>query len=203
MENIVLKASYPAEYHSQTAAECAMQLHPLVKNRLSEIDRVTLRTHESAIRIISKTGPLANPADRDHCLQYVAAIGLIFGRLSAEDYEDRVAADPRIDALREKMSVVEDKQYSADYLDPAKRSAANAIEVRFKDGSSTGQVEVQFPIGHPRRRAEGIPMLREKFKASLARRFLPARQHDILALAKDQKRLEVTPVNKFMELFVI
>ena len=203
MENIVFKVSYPAEYHSQTAAECAIRLHYLVKNRLHEIERVTIRTHESAIRIISKTGPLANPADRDHCIQYIVAIGLIFGNLTAQDYEDRVAADPRIDALRDKMVVVEDQQYSADYLDPTKRSAANAIQVHFQDGSSTDVVEVQFPLGHPRRRAEGIPLLRDKFKTNLARRFPAERQEAILAIARDQKRLEATPVDKFMELFVI
>jgi 2-methylcitrate dehydratase PrpD len=157
----------------------------------------------AAIRIIDKKGPLANPADRDHCLQYMTAIGLIFGNLTAADYEDRVASDPRIDALRAKMVVVEDKQYSADNLDPEKRSIANAIQIQFKDGTRTEKVEVQYPVGHRRRRAEAIPLLVEKFKTNLARRFPAKQQEMILFLCLDQKRLEATPVNEFMETFMI
>ena len=203
MENTLFKVAFPAEFHSQTAAECAFKLYGLVKDRLDEIDTVTITTHETAIRIIDKTGPLYNPADRDHCLQYVAAIGLIFGTLTADHYEDEVAADPRIDALRDKMAVVEYPQYSVDYLDPDKRSIANAVQVRFNDGSATEKIVVEYPLGHRRRRAEGIPLLVEKFTANLASRF-PARQSEaILELCLDQTRLEGTPVNEFMDMFVI
>jgi 2-methylcitrate dehydratase len=203
MENTLFKVAFPAEFHSQTAAECAFKLHDLVKDRLGEIDTVTITTHETAIRIIDKTGPLYNPADRDHCLQYVAAIGLIFGTLTADHYEDEVAADPRIDALRDKMAVIENPQYSVDYLDPDKRSIANAVQVHLKDGSATEKIEVEYPLGHRRRRAEGIPLLVEKFTANLASRF-PARQSEvILELCLDQKRLEETPVNEFMDMLVI
>jgi 2-methylcitrate dehydratase len=203
MENTLFKVAFPAEFHSQTAAECAFKLHDLVKDRLGEIDTVTITTHETAIRIIDKTGPLHNPADRDHCLQYVAAIGLIFGTLTADHYEDEVAADPRIDALRDKMAVIENPQYSVDYLDPDKRSIANAVQVHLKDGSATEKIEVEYPLGHRRRRAEGIPLLVEKFTANLASRF-PARQSEvILELCLDQKRLEETPVNEFMDMLVI
>ena len=174
-----------------------------VKDRLDEIDEITITTHESAIRIIAKTGPLHNPADRDHCLQYMTAIGLIHGALTADHYEDEVAADPRIDALREKMTVVENPQYSEDYLDPDKRSIANALQIRFKDGSITEKVEVEYPIGHRRRRAEGIPLLEEKFANNLATRF-PAKQvGTIMELCLDRERLEAMPVNEFMGLFII
>ena len=203
MENTLFKVAFPAEFHSQTAAECAFKLHGLVKDRLDEIDTVTITTHETAIRIIDKTGPLYNPADRDHCLQYVAAIGLIFGTLTADHYEDAAAADPRIDALRDKMAVVENPQYSVDYLDPDKRSIANAVQIHLKDGSATEKIEVEYPLGHRRRRTEGIPLLVEKFTANLASRF-PAQQSEaILELCLDQKRLEETPVNEFMDMFVI
>ncbi|MCL4530801.1 MAG: bifunctional 2-methylcitrate dehydratase/aconitate hydratase [Chloroflexi bacterium] len=202
MENILFKISFPAEFHAQTAAECAMILHSQVKDRLDDIGRVVITTHESAIRIIDKTGPLHNPADRDHCIQYMTAVPLIFGRLTAEDYEADVAADPRIDALRAKMKVVENKQYSVDYLDPEKRSIANAVQVFFKDGTSTEKVAVEYPIGHRRRRAEGIPLLIEKFRNNLATRFSEGRVHAILDLCSDQQKLEHTPVNEFMNLFV-
>ena len=202
-ENVLFKVSFPGELHGQTAAECAVKLHPLVKDRLDDIEKVTVSTQENAIRIIDKTGPLANPADRDHCLQYMTAIGLIFGNLTAADYEDRVAADPRIDALRAKMVVVEDKQYSVDYLDHEKHSVANAIQIQFKDGTRSEKVEVQYPIGHHRRRAEAIPLLVEKFKTNLALRFPAKQQEMILALCLDQKRLEATPVSEFMDEFVI
>ena len=204
MENILFKISFPAEFHSQTAAEASVQLHPEVKDRLSEIEKIVIHTHESAIRIISKSGPLNNPADRDHCLQYMTAVPLAFGNLVAEDYEDSFhAANPIIDELREKMEIHENPTYSKEYLEPEKRSIANAMQVFFKDGSSTEQVEINYPVGHRRRREEGIPLLEEKFKANLATRFPAKRSAKIFDLCKDQKRLEETSVNDFMDLFVI
>jgi 2-methylcitrate dehydratase len=203
MENVLFKISFPAEFHAQTAVEAAFQLHPVVRNRLEEIEKVVITTHESAIRIIDKRGPLYNPADRDHCIQYMTAIGLIFGELTARHYEDEVAADPRIDALREKMEVVENPQFSRDYLDPQKRSIANAVQVFFKDGSSTKQVVVEYPIGHRRRRAEGIPLLIEKFKVNLARRFPPKQAAQILSVCQDAEKLQAMPVNEWVDLFVI
>src|SRR6185312_14375567 len=158
MENVLFKISFPAEFHSQTAAECAMQLHPLVKNRINDIKRIRIRTHEAAIRIIDKKGPLNNPADRDHCIQYIVAVPLIFGRLTAEDYEAGVAADKRIDALRDKMVCVEDRKFTRDYHDPNKRSIANALTVEFKDGTKLDEVVCEYPIGHKRRRKEGMPL---------------------------------------------
>jgi len=202
MENVLFKISFPAEFHAQTAVECAMQLHPLVRDRLHDIRRITIRTHESAIRIIDKQGPLANPADRDHCIQYMVAVPLIFGHLVAADYEDDVAADPRIDALRGKMACVEDAQFSKDYLDPAKRSIANAITVEFNDGTRAPEVVVEYPIGHRRRRGEGIPLLIEKFRINLARRFAPRQQQAILDAALDTKRLPAMAVNAFVDLMV-
>jgi len=204
MENILFKISFPAEFHSQTAAEASVQLHPQVKDRLQEIEKIVIHTHESAIRIISKSGPLNNPADRDHCLQYMTAVPLAFGNLVAEDYEDSFhAANPIIDELREKMEIHENPTYSKEYLEPEKRSIANAMQVFFKDGSSTEQVEINYPVGHRRRREEGIPLLEEKFKANLATRFPAKRSAKIFDLCKDQKRLEETSVNDFMDLFVI
>jgi 2-methylcitrate dehydratase len=203
MENVLFKISFPAEFHAQTAVECAMRLHPLVKDRLAEIKKITIRTHESAIRIIDKKGPLYNTADRDHCIQYMVAVPLIHGRLTAADYEDDIAADPQIDELRGKMECVEDKQFSKDYLDPEKRSIANAIRIEFTDGRKTDEVAVEYPIGHRRRRNEGIPLLLEKFKRNLARRFPPKQQEAILSMCADQKKLEDTPVNEFLDRFVI
>lgn len=203
MENVLFKISYPAEFHGQTAVECAIQLHPQVKDRLAQIDKVTLTTQESAIRIIDKKGPLHNPADRDHCLQYMTAIGLIFGDLTADHYEDEIAQDPRIDALREKMVVVEDERYSEDYLDPEKRSIANAVQVHFSDGTATEKVEIEYPIGHRRRRAEGIPKLIDKFANSLATRFPEKQARTIFGLCRDQSKLEQIPVHVFMEHLVI
>ena len=203
MENILFKIAFPAEFHAQTAVECAFQLHDEVRNRLDEIAEITITTHESAIRIISKTGPLHNPADRDHCLQYMAAIGLIYGTLTADHYEDEIAADPRIDALRDKMTVVENPQYSKDYLDPDKRSIANALQIRFKDGSVSEKIEVEYPIGHRRRRTEGIPLLEEKFVNNLATRFPTKQAETIMELCSDQARLEATPVNEFIGQFII
>jgi 2-methylcitrate dehydratase len=202
MENVLFKISFPAEFHAQTAVECAVQLHPLVQARLDQIERVALTTHESAIRIIDKTGPLHNPADRDHCLQYMTAIGLIFGNLTARDYEDQTAADPRIDALRAKMTVVEDKQYSKDYLDPEKRSIANAVQVFFKDGSKTDKVAVEYPIGHRRRRRDGIPLLQQKAAAAFAAHFAPDQAKSLVALFPDRAQLEAMPVHDFVREFV-
>ncbi|SDN70135.1 2-methylcitrate dehydratase [Paenibacillus sp. yr247] len=203
MEQVLFKISFPAEFHAQTAVECALQLHNQVKNRIDEIDKIILTTHESAIRIIDKKGPLHNPADRDHCLQYMTAIGLLHGDLTADHYEDTVAYDPKIDALREKMVTVEDERYSKEYHDPEKRSIANAVQVFFKDGTSTQKVEVEYPIGHRRRRPEGIPVLEQKFEANLATRFPSKQSKEIYALCLDQTKLELTPVNEFVDLFVI
>jgi 2-methylcitrate dehydratase len=203
MENVLFKISFPAEFHAQTAAECAMILHPQVKDRLNDIERIVITTHESAIRIIDKTGPLHNPADRDHCIQYMTAVPLIFGRLTADDYEDNVASDPRIDSLRAKIQVIENKKHSADYLDPEKRSIANAVQIFFKDGTFTENVVVEYPLGHRRRRAEGIPLLIEKFKANLATRFPEDRIAAILNLFSNPQKLEDTPAHEFMNLFVV
>jgi 2-methylcitrate dehydratase len=203
MENVLFKISFPAEFHAQTAVESAVTLHPKVRDRLPDIKKVVITTHESALRIIDKKGPLSNPADRDHCIQYMTAIGLIKGNLTALDYEDEVARDPRIDALRAKMVCVEKKQWSRDYLDPKKRSIANAVQVFFKDGSKSENVEVEYPVGHRRRRKEGIPLLKAKYQTNLARRFPAKQQTAILDLCNDQRRLEATPVPEFVDLFVI
>src|SRR6266436_4676451 len=203
MENILFKISFPAEFHAQTAVECAIKLHEEVKNRLDQIESVTIITQESAIRIIDKTGPLHNPADRDHCIQYMTAVGLIFGELTADHYEDKFARDPRIDALRDKMVIVEDARYSEDYLDPDKRSIANAVQVFFKDGSATEKVAVEYPIGHRRRRAEGIPLLVNKFEANLNSRLAPPWSKKILDLCLNLPTLQATPVNQFMDMFAV
>ena len=201
MEHVLFKISFPAEFHAQTAVEAAIKLHALVRDRLDDISRVEITTHESAMRIIHKTGPLANPADRDHCLEYMTAIGLIFGTLTADHYEDKVAADPRIDALRDKMSCREEPAYSRDYMDPEKRSIANALQVFFTDGTSTPRVEVEYPVGHRRRRAEGMPLLVEKFGENLRTRFDASRADGILAACADRAGLEAMLVSKFIELF--
>ncbi len=203
MENVLFKISFPAEFHAQTAVECAVTLHPDVKDRINDIKKVVITTHESAIRIIDKKGPLNNPADRDHCIQYMCAIGLIKGNLTAADYEEDVAHDPRVDALRDKMECVEKKEWTRDYLDPKKRSIANAIQVFFKDGSKTANVAVEYPIGHRRRRKDGIPLLEAKFRTNLARRFADKQRAAIYALCKDQIKLEATPVNEFVDLFAL
>jgi 2-methylcitrate dehydratase len=203
MENVLFKISFPAEFHAQTAVECAMQLHPLVRDRLSDIAKITIRTHESAIRIIDKKGPLANPADRDHCIQYMVAVPLIHGRLLAGDYEDAIAADPRIDALRDKMACVEDRQFSKDYLDPSKRSIANGITIEFSDGSHAREVVVEYPIGHRRRRSEGMPLLVAKFKTNLARRFALKQRQAILDIALDPQKLDALPVNEFVDMMTV
>jgi 2-methylcitrate dehydratase len=204
MENVLFKISFPAEFHSQTAVEAAVTLHAQVKDKLDQIDRIEVTTHESAIRIISKTGDLANPADRDHCLQYMIAVPLIYGDLIAEHYENSFhAGDPRIDVLRNKMEIIEDPRYTQEYLESDKRSIANAIQVFFKDGSATEKVEVEYPIGHRRRREEGIPVLEQKFVRNLQTRFPEKTTQQIFALCCDQAKLEATPVNEFMRMFVI
>ena len=203
MEHVLFKVSFPAEFHAQTAVEAAIQLHPQVCDRLESIEKVILRTHESALRIIDKKGPLYNPADRDHCIQYMTAIGLIHGTLTAADYEDSAASDPRIDALREKMVCVEEKQFSRDYLDPERRSIANAVQVFFTDGSKTKEVLVEYPLGHHRRRAEGIPCLVDKFKTNLARRFPAQQQKAILDVSMNQQKLEELPVNEYVDLYAV
>jgi 2-methylcitrate dehydratase len=204
MENILFKISFPAEFHSQTACEAAVRLHPEVKDRLDEIEKIVITTHESAIRIISKVGPLANPADRDHCLQYMTAVPLVFGNLVAEHYENEFhATNPVIDELRGKMEILEDERYSRDYHDPDKRSIANALQVFFQDGSSTDRIEIEYPLGHRRRRAEGIPVLEAKFRRNLATRFPQGRSNEIFSLCRDQDALLVKPVQEFMDLFVI
>lgn len=203
MENVLFKISFPAEFHAQTAVEAAVTLHDQVAGRLEHIERIEITTHESAIRIISKTGELNNPADRDHCLQYMTAIGLLKGDLVAEDYEDDVAADPRIDRLRDQMHIIEDPRFSTEYHEPDKRSIANAVQVFFTDGSSTEKVTVEYPIGHRRRRDEGIPKLVEKFQSNLATRFPPEQASLIEEVCLDQDRLESTTVCDFMDMLVI
>ena len=202
MENVLFKISFPAEFHAQTSVEAAVILHEEIKDRIDEIETVEITTHESAIRIISKEGTLNNPADRDHCIQYMTAIGLLKGDLVAEDYEDDVASDPRIDELRSKMVIKEDERYTKEYLEEDKRSIANAIVIHFKDGSSTEQVEVEYPIGHRRRREQGIPLLIEKFKANLGTQFSENRTQEILSMCEDQSTLENSSVIDFMNLMI-
>jgi len=202
MENVLFKVSYPAEFHAQTAAEAAIQLYPKIKDRLHEIDQITINTHESAIRIIDKQGPLYNPADRDHCLQYIVAIGLLKGDITADDYEDEVAMDPIIDQLREKMVVTENKQYTIDYLDPNKRSIANALQVHFTDGTVTDRVAIEYPLGHRFRREEAIPKIVEKFSANLAEHYSEKQRNEIEAACR-LENLSQMNVHTFMELFVI
>jgi 2-methylcitrate dehydratase len=198
MENVLFKISFPAEFHAQTAVEAAMSLHPKVKDRLNDIERIVIETQEPGVRIIDKTGPLANPADRDHCIQYMVAIPLIFGRLTAEDYEDAVAADPRVDALRNKMQVRENTTFTEEYYAADKRYIGNAVQVFFKDGSSTPRVAVDYPIGHRKRRAEGMPVLVKKFESSVAAHFSPKQTESIKALFADRKKLEQIPVQEFV-----
>ncbi len=200
MENVLFKISFPAEFHAQTAVEAAFALHPEVANRLDEIEKITITTQEPAIRIIDKTGPLTNPADRDHCIQYMTAVGLLKGELTAADYEDDAASDPRIDALRAKMVVVEDTRYTADYLDPSKRSIANAVQVEFKDGTSTAKIEVEYPIGHRRRREEGIPLLKSKFGRNLRERLSGERSSQILDAIADSSSFHAMPIDDVMGL---
>lgn len=205
-ENVLFKISFPAEFHSQTAVEAAVTLHAQLKaagKTTDDIKKITIRTHEACIRIIDKKGPLNNEADRDHCIQYMVAVPLIFGNLTAADYEDKVAADPRIDALREKIDCVEDPQFTRDYHNIEKRSIANALTVEFHDGSQFSEVVVEYPIGHKRRRQDGIPLLEAKFKTNLARRFPKKQQDAILSISLNQKALEAMSVNDYIDLYVI
>ena len=206
MENVLFKISFPAEFHSQTAVEAAMTIYQQMQaagKTSDDIKKITIRTHEACIRIIDKKGPLTNFADRDHCIQYMVAVPFIFGRLTARDYEDEIAADPRIDALREKIVCVEDTGYSADYHDPEKRSIANAVTVEFNDGRVFDEVAVEYPLGHARRRVEGIPMLIEKYKINLARIYDADKQKKIADLCLDYDKLAATPVNEFMDLMAL
>ena len=203
MENVLFKISFPAEFHAQTAVEAAVTLHPEIIERLDDVKTVNITTHDSAIRIISKEGDLNNPADRDHCLQYMVAIGLLKGNLIAEDYEDDIASDPRIDTLRKKMVINEDKRYSDEYHEADKRSIANKIQIHFNDGSSTEEIEVEYPIGHKRRREEGIPVLEQKFKNNLEITYDSDKCEEIYQLCIDQEKLETTSVTDFQELFAV
>jgi 2-methylcitrate dehydratase len=203
---VLFKISFPAEFHSQTAVECAMQIHEKMKalgKTDADIKKITIRTHEACIRIIDKKGPLHNPADRDHCIQYMVAVPVLFGRLTAADYEDEVAADPRIDALRDKMVCVEDPAFTADYHDPDKRSIANALTVEFTDGTKLDEIVCEYPIGHKRRRKDGIPLLEAKFRRNLARQFPARQQQRILDASLDQATLEAMPVHEYVDLYVI
>jgi 2-methylcitrate dehydratase len=201
MENILFKISFPAEFHAQTAVEAALQLHDKVSGRLDEIDKIEIQTQEAAVRIIDKTGNLANPADRDHCLQYMVAVPLVFGRLTADDYEDAVASDARIDRLRDKMVVSEDARFSREYMDPDKRAIGNALQVFFKDGTCTDRVAIDYPVGHRRRRDEGIPLLIEKFRHNAATRFDAAQSERIEQAFADRAELDRLPVRAFMSLW--
>lgn len=201
MENVLFKVAFPAEFHAQTAVECALLLHPQIVNRLNEVESIEISTHESAIRIIDKKGPLHNPADRDHCLQYMVAIGLIYGQLTAHHYENDVAADPRIDALRLKMHVVENKEYSRDYLDPQKRSIANALKIRLKDGTVIGPIEIEYPFGHRKRRQVGLKMLFEKFDRNLYTHFIPEQVDKLRVIFQDHRGLITLSVPCMMDLF--
>jgi 2-methylcitrate dehydratase len=206
MENILFKISFPAEFHSQTAVEAAMTLHgqlAALGKTADDIARITIRTHEACIRIIDKQGPLNNPADRDHCIQYMVAVPLIFGRLTAADYENDIASDPRIDPLRDKIVCVEDPAFTADYHDPDKRSIANALTVEFNDGTKLDELVVEYPIGHKRRRADGIPLLEDKFRINLNRRFAQPQQDAILKVSLDQEALEAMPVNAYVDLYAV
>jgi len=203
MENVIFKILCPVVIHAQSAVECALQLHPAVGARIDDIYSIMVTTHEQVLLKIDKRGPLRNAADRDHCLQYAVAVALLHGRLTAEDYEDEAAADPRIDGLRSRMTLSASPRYTESYLDPARRANPNALEIRFKDGTGAGPVEVEYPVGHPRRRREGIPLLIGKFEKNLARRFPPERQRSIAALCLDHERLMNTPVNEFTDLLAV
>jgi 2-methylcitrate dehydratase len=202
MENVLFKIAYPAEFHAQTSVECALQLHPAARDRLADVERVVIETQESGVRIIDKTGPLANPADRDHCIQYMTAIPLIFGRLTAADYEDAVAHDPRVDDLRGKMIVRENTRFTEEYYAADKRYIGNAVQVFFRDGTSTERAHVDFPVGHRKRRGEGIPLLVRKFESSVAGHFTPGQAGKISALFADRAKLESLPVHEFVAAMV-
>jgi 2-methylcitrate dehydratase len=201
MEHVLFKVSFPAEFHAQTAVECAVRLHAQVKDRLDQIDRIVIETQESAVRIIDKTGPLNNYADRDHCIQYMTAVPLFHGTLTADMYADAFARDPRIDALRAKMQVVEHPGYTRDYLDPEKRSIANAVQIFFADGTSTERVEIEYPVGHRRRRAEAVPLLREKFATAMKAKFGVDRAEKLVGLFADPERLDAMAVEELMGQF--
>jgi 2-methylcitrate dehydratase len=201
MENILFKVSFPAEFHAQTAVEAALRLHSHVKDRIEQVEKIVITTQESAKRIIDKKGPLYSPADRDHCIQYMTAVGLIKGSLNANDYEDKAAADPRIDVLRAKMTCVEDERYSRDYLDPDKRSIANAVQVFFKDGSKTENSVVEYPLGHRRRRAEALPLLRKKLEENLSGNLASKQVARIMALFDHPLQMDEMPVPDFVDLF--
>ncbi|MPS26020.1 bifunctional 2-methylcitrate dehydratase/aconitate hydratase [Pigmentiphaga sp.] len=206
MENVLFKISFPAEFHSQTAVECAMDIHKQLQKQgrsADDIKKITIRTHEACIRIIDKKGPLDNPADRDHCIQYMVAVPILFGRLTAGDYEDEIAKDPRIDQLRDKIVCVEDPAFTKDYHDPEKRSIANALTVEFKDGKKLKEIVCEYPIGHKRRRKDGIPLLEAKFRTNLARRFPTKQQDAILGVSLDQQALEAMPVHEYVDMYVI
>ena len=203
MENILFKISYPAEFHAQTAVEAAMVLHEAVKDRLDDIEKILIETQEAGVRIIDKTGPLDNPADRDHCIQYMTAVPMIFGRLSAADYEDDIASDPRIDTLRDKMEVTENEGFTKDYFDAEKRYIGNALQVFFKDGSSTERVSIDFPIGHRQRRTEGMPVLIRKFETSISPKLKSGQWQGLKALCADPEKLAATTVDDFMALLVV
>ncbi|HET7598248.1 MAG TPA: bifunctional 2-methylcitrate dehydratase/aconitate hydratase [Burkholderiales bacterium] len=203
MENTLFKIPYPTAFHGQSGVEAAIKLHPLVKDRLDEIERIDVKCHSSSMTILDKTGPLYNPADRDHCMQYMMAVGMIYGTMTAEHYEDHIAADPRIDKLRAKMRLSESAQFEKDYHDPAKRSNANSIQVYFRDGTKAPLSVVEYPLGHRRRRKEGIPAVMEKFEKNVARVFAPKQRERIMAVCLDQKKLEATPVNEFMDLMSV
>jgi 2-methylcitrate dehydratase len=203
MENILFKISYPAEFHAQTAVEAAMTLHPQVQDRLGDIKKIVIETQEPGVRIIDKTGPLNNPADRDHCIQYMVAVPMIFGRLTAADYEDDIASDPRVDALRDKMEVTENEGYTKDYFDPDKRYIGNAIQVFFNDGSSTEKVAVDYPIGHRQRRDEGIPVLKKKFESSVSGKLKTGQWQALSEICADRKKLQAMPVDDFVALLVV
>ena len=202
MENVLFKISYPAEFHAQTAVEAAMTLHAEVSDRLQSIESIVIETQEPAVRIIDKTGPLDNPADRDHCLQYMAAVPLVFGRLTASDYENKVARDPRIDVLRARMEVRENEAFTKDYYDPQKRYIGNAVQVFFNDGTSTRRMQIDYPVGHRLRREEGIPLLEKKFEASVASKLKPDQWQMLQALSNDPAQLQALPVDDFMALLV-
>jgi 2-methylcitrate dehydratase len=202
MENVLFKLSFPAEFHAQTAVEAALALHRQVSVRIDDIERIVIETQAASMRIIDKSGPLNNPADRDHCMQYMVAVALIFGRLTAADYEDQVAADPRIDALRARTTVEEEARFTKAYFDPAKRAIGNAVQVFFKDGTCSERIEINYPIGHRRRRQEGIPLLMDKFKQALVSRFSQRQCQQILQRCADRRRLGIMPVHKFLDLWV-
>ena len=203
MENVLFKISFPAEFHAQTAVECAMTLHPQIVNKIDQIEKIVIETQEAGVRIIDKTGPLANPADRDHCIQYMVAVPLLHGRLTASDYEDGMASDARLDGLRSKMEVKENPQFTTDYFDPDKRYIGNAVQVFFVDGSKTERVAVDFPIGHRKRRAEGIPVLLDKFATALAEHLPKRRVEQILATSKHAEEFDALPINHLLDLFAL